>query len=1020
MAGTADFKVTCGSKRVPSFTFQVAHQGTDLLGQLGFSKTDPGGSRVLSVGSDWRLRWLKLFEGLGRIDAFHHRPLENENITPKIQPLKRLPLALWAEVSAELNRLLESGVIERTDASPWISNLVVAKKKGGGVIPCIDLRAVNKAVVLGKYPLPTMEELTATFSRAKVFSKLDLQQGYLQVPLHPDSRNLTAFVTHMGVFRYTRMPLGLSSAPSCFQKVMAIILAGLKGVVVYLDDIVVHGASSEEHDKRLEKVLGAVQEHGVTLNGNKCVLVAETVDFVGFQLLGEGLKPLVSNVEAVHHLADPSSPAEISSFLGMVNFYGRFIPRYSETIEPLRALLKQDTPWVWTPACSAAVERLKQQLTLPPILAHFDPDCTTIVTCDASGSILGAVMSQVQDGTERPVAFTSRSLSEAEKKYVIDLGAVDSVETELVHTLHGDLQDIVSPWELREVSENDQVMKRFCMVIRESWPAGALGELDLFHWFKDKLSCWDEVQMMDVKVKLERVVKENERLHAELRESVEKQLHALPVASGMEGSTLEEDTVVKNLQEQLQERMHAMELWQTAAQELDCIQQAYHKTISDGQIHDVQKQQLKDQLVQFQQHTYKLQQANQKLESTNQQFLKTLTEQSTEMGELHRQFRLKAASQEAEAVRREQSVWERKVGELQSRCTALEEEKYEAPSKVRESVQVAEEATLQKEQALLREKQKTEEQVKTNDIKQLIQDAAVRTRKEVELARKQCTLQIHRMAEELSALQLECADKESQIERSLRERKAIEEELEKVYKEGRAEPEFRKIDALHQRCLDAERLKEDISLTLQRTQNKLKKMEMGEELSRCQEEVQRLQGSLTAALEDCITVSEERLQLQQENFQLRKEMDELRKDTLLIQKKAKQQVSQMEQEYSLKEQELEARVRKLEESSRSSSADLTRLLTAQQKSIQRWKEEATNQVQAFETKITSLKAELNRQKQRSQELEVQLEIGHNTISEHERQLAECQEKTSRLQRRLTQAEQRVVTASQQLSMLTSQ
>ncbi|KAM9313695.1 sodium channel and clathrin linker 1 isoform 2-T2 [Pholidichthys leucotaenia] len=597
-----------------------------------------------------------------------------------------------------------------------------------------------------------------------------------------------------------------------------------------------------------------------------------------------------------------------------------------------------------------------------------------------------------------------------------------------------------------------------------------------------------QVQMMDVKVKLERVVKENERLHAELRESVEKQLHALPVASGMEGSTLEEDTVVKNLQEQLQlseqERMHAMELWQTAAQELDRIQQAYHKTISDGQIHDVQKQQLKDQLVQFQQQTYNLQQANQKLESTNQQFLKTLTEQSTEMGELHRQFRqakaelrtatakvdemtkllqnlqdqmqrreedvaeaqgrenaadrrlqqlqaalsqletrLKAASQEAEAVRREQSVWERKVGELQSRCTALEEEKYEALSKVRESVQVAEEATLQKDQALLREKQKTEELVKASDaVKQLIQDAAVRTRKEVELARKQCTLQIHRMAEELSALQLECADKESQIERSLRERKAIEEELEKVYKEGRAEPEFRKIDALHQRCLDAERLKEDISLTLQRTQNKLKKMEMdySEELSRCQEEVRRLQGSLTAAREDCITVSEERLQLQQENLQLRKEMDELRKDTLLIQKKAKQQVSQMEQEYSLKEQELEARVRKLEESSRSSSADLTRLLTAQQKSIQRWKEEATNQVQAFETKITSLKAELNRQKQRSQELEVQLEIGHNTISEYERQLAECQEKTSRLQRRLTQAEQRVVTASQQLSMLTSQ
>ncbi|XP_036933724.1 sodium channel and clathrin linker 1 [Acanthopagrus latus] len=597
-----------------------------------------------------------------------------------------------------------------------------------------------------------------------------------------------------------------------------------------------------------------------------------------------------------------------------------------------------------------------------------------------------------------------------------------------------------------------------------------------------------QTQMTDVKVKLERVVKENERLHAELRECVEKQLHALPMASGVEGNTVEEEAFTKNLQEQIQlseqERVQAMELWQTAAQELDRLQQAYQKTISDGQIHNAQRQQLKDQLVQFQQHTHKLQLANQRLESTNQQFLKTVTEQSTEMEELHCQLRqakaelrtatakvdemtkllqnvqdqmqrreddvaeaqgredaadrrlqqlqaalsqletrLKAASQEAEAVRREQTVWERKVGELQSRCTTLEEEKYEALAKVRESVQVAEEAALQKDQALLREKQKAEELEKTKEaIKQLIHDAAVRTRKEVDNVRKQCNVQIHRMAEELSALQLECADKESQIERSRRERKAVEEELEKVYKEGRAEPEFRKIDALHQRCLDAERMKDDMSLTLQSTQNKLKKMEMdySEELSRCQEEVRRLQSSLASARDDCVGVSDERLQLQQENLQLRREMDELRKATLLAQKNAKQQVSQMEQEYSLKEQGLSAQVRELEECMRSSSAEMTSLVTAQQKRTQHWKEEAKNLIQSFETKITGIKAELNRQKQRSHELELQLETDHNTVAEYERQLAEYQEKTSRLQRRLTQAEQRATTATQQLTMLASQ
>lgn len=596
-----------------------------------------------------------------------------------------------------------------------------------------------------------------------------------------------------------------------------------------------------------------------------------------------------------------------------------------------------------------------------------------------------------------------------------------------------------------------------------------------------------QVQMAAVKVKLDRVVQENERLHVELRESVERQLHAIPVSSGAEASTLDEEAVVRNLQEQIhmseQERVQATELWQTTSQELDRLQQIHQKTISDAQMHDAQKKQLTDQLVQFQQHTHKLQLTNQKLETTNQQFLKTLTEQTTEMEELqskHRQSkaelrtatakvnemtkllqnlqeqmqrreqdvveaqgrenaadrrlqqlqsalsqlesRLNAATQEAETVRREQTVYEKKVGELQARCATLEEEKYAALSKVRESIQTAEEATLQKEQVLLREKQKTEDLEKTKEaIKQLIQDAAVRTRKEVENVRKQCNIQILRMIEELSALQLECADKQSQIERSLRERKAVEEELEKVYKEGRAEPDYRKMEALHQRCLEAERRREDISITLQSSHNKLKKIEMDytEELSRCQEEVRRLQSSVAAAREDCVCVSEERLKLQQENTQLRKEMDDLRKSNLLVQKKAKQQMSQLEQEYSMKEQGLDARVRELEESSRSSSADLTRLLAAQQKSTRRWKEEATKLVQEFETKISSLKAELNRQKQRSRELELQLETDHTSISEYERQLTEYQEKASRLQIRLTQAEQKATTATQQLNMMTS-
>uniref|UniRef100_A0A8C7JZ08 Sodium channel and clathrin linker 1 n=1 Tax=Oncorhynchus kisutch TaxID=8019 RepID=A0A8C7JZ08_ONCKI len=511
-----------------------------------------------------------------------------------------------------------------------------------------------------------------------------------------------------------------------------------------------------------------------------------------------------------------------------------------------------------------------------------------------------------------------------------------------------------------------------------------------------------------------------------------------------------------------------MELWRASAQELDRLQQLYQITTSDGQLHVAEQQRLKvDPSPTIMPHRRACLSCH---TQTNQQFLKTLTEQSTEMEELRNQLRsakadlrmatakveemtklmqnvqdqiqrreddaaeahgreeasdrrlhhlqsalsqlearLKAASQEAEGVRREQVVWERQVGELQVRCASLEEERYEAFSKVRDSIQLAEEASLQKDQALLREKQKSEELDRMNEaIRQLIQDAAIRTRKEVENVRKQCNSQIHRMAEELSALQLECADKESQMERSMREMRAVEEELEKVYKEGRGEPEYRKMEVLHQRSLNAERLKDDMNITLQSTHNKMKKLEMdySEELSRCQEEVRRLQGSLSAAREDCSGVSEERLQLQQENMQLRREMEELRKASMMTQRRAKQQVSQMEQEYSLKEQGLEARVRELEENSRSSSADLTRLLSAQQKTSQRWKEEAKTLTLTFHTKLTSLKL-------------VQC-TGRGSVSNVVVEMCPIVEKNSRLQRRLTQAEQKATTASQQLSIMTSQ
>ncbi|XP_058241048.1 sodium channel and clathrin linker 1 isoform X2 [Hemibagrus wyckioides] len=459
-------------------------------------------------------------------------------------------------------------------------------------------------------------------------------------------------------------------------------------------------------------------------------------------------------------------------------------------------------------------------------------------------------------------------------------------------------------------------------------------------------------QMVDVRASLEQVVRENERLYAEQRLSIDKQLQSLSVDEA-------EALAVTNLEEQLkcavEEKERALQMWQVAAQELDRLQKLYQTTMRDEHIHTAQHYHTQSQISQLQQHTQKLQATNQTLKSTNEELLKTITEQSTELEELRNQLRqakldlrtatakvdemtklmksvqdqmqrteedaaeahgreeasdrrllqlqtalsqiegrLKVASQEAESVRKKEVVWEKQVGELQSRCAALEDDKFEAFQRLRDSLQLAEEATLQRDQAQLREKQRVEELERMKEgMKQLVEEAAVRTRKEVECVRQQCNTQIHRLTEELAALQLECSDKQSQLERAHRERKAVEEELEKVYREGRyGETDLRKVEALHQRCLNAERMKDELEHTLNTTHSNMKKMELelSEELLRCQEEVRRLQVALSSTRTECSSVSEERLNLQQENQQLHKDMDTLRKECVSAQRHAKLQV----------------------------------------------------------------------------------------------------------------------------------
>ncbi|XP_061210651.1 sodium channel and clathrin linker 1 isoform X1 [Neopsephotus bourkii] len=596
------------------------------------------------------------------------------------------------------------------------------------------------------------------------------------------------------------------------------------------------------------------------------------------------------------------------------------------------------------------------------------------------------------------------------------------------------------------------------------------------------------VQMREMRQNLEQVTRENERLHAELKEAIEKQLDTFPFVS-LGTDILADDYTVKNLQEQLkletQAKEKAVELWQTVVQERDQLQQKYQEYLTETEIHMVEMQKHKDQLTGFQQLTQQLRIANTKKELTNQQLLQLVAEQNVELQNQQKQLRqarkdeqaakvkvdemtkstkmlqsqlerkeenmlfdqqreaafgrhlnqmqerikqletrLSITVQDAQQQRKERAAWEKQNVALQKKIAKLVREKHDAVAKTQDYVHLLQEANLQKSWALSREKKKEEEMKKTKyEMSRFAEDNAARIRKAVDMAKKQYKVQISRLEEELSALQMECGEKQCQIERAVREKRAVEAELEKIYREDEGyESDNRKLEQLHQKYLRAETTIDDLQLTLQTTQNKLKQLEMNfeEEKSSSQEVVCNLQSTLKSEREKSVSISEQSLKLQQENEQLQKEMEDLRKQVIEAQRKANIKISTMEHEHDVKKHGYEARLKEMEDSNQKSTAELTCLLLAQKKATNQWKEEANKITETTEARIRKLERELSQQKICNQELISQLEVANEKATEDKKLMREYREHINRLQRRLNQAEQRAATATQKVSLITTQ
>ena len=277
---------------------------------------------------------------------------------------------------------------------------------------------VNPVLQVEQYPLPKPDDLFTALAGGKQFSKIDLTSAYQQMSLDEKSRELVTINTHKGLYQYTRLPFGVASAPAIFQKTMDVVLKGLPQVICYLDDILITGSTEEGHLTNLECVLERLRKYGIRAKWSKCAFLKPSVEYLGHKVDATGLHTAPSKVEAVQKAPPPQNVQELRSFLGLVHYYGKFLPNLSTLLQPLNKLLKEDHQWVWPLECTKAFQGAKDLLSSAPVLAHCDPSLPMKMAGDASAYGIGAVISHVfPDGKERPVAYASRTLSASERNY---------------------------------------------------------------------------------------------------------------------------------------------------------------------------------------------------------------------------------------------------------------------------------------------------------------------------------------------------------------------------------------------------------------------------------------------------------------------------------------------------------------------------------------------------------------------------------------------------------------------------
>ncbi|MCG7879153.1 MAG: RNase H-like domain-containing protein [Candidatus Thiodiazotropha endolucinida] len=409
---------------------------------------------------------------LGNCGIIPHRI--NTGTAPPVRlPPRRIPMTMKQAVEDEVQRLIDNNLVEKSK-SPWAFPLVPIRKKDSSIRICIDYRQLNLRTLPDSYPLPRVQECLDALDGATLFSTLDCTSGFFQLQMHPDDKDKTAFVCSKGLFNFKVLPMGLVNSPATYQRLMEHIMTGInfQTCLVYLDDCIIFSKSFNEHISRLDEVLTRISKANLKFRPDKCNLLRREVKFLGHVVSAEGVATCEDKIRAVKEWPIPSNVKELLSFLGLASYYRRFCKSFGTISAPLHKLTKKNQAFEWSPECQEAFDTLKELLTNAPILGYPNTHDQYFLDTDASSVAVGAVLSQVQNGQERVIAYFSKSLNDAQRKYCVTrrelLAIVEAVKhfhqylygvSFIVRTDHGSIR-----W-LRNFKNPNSILARWLEVL---------------------------------------------------------------------------------------------------------------------------------------------------------------------------------------------------------------------------------------------------------------------------------------------------------------------------------------------------------------------------------------------------------------------------------------------------------------------------------------------------------------------------------------------------------------------------